>query len=546
MVEKILNSKARTITLAAVIVGLSTLVSGLLGVLKMRLLAGEFDVGFTLDSYFAAFRIPDLISATIITGGIIVSFLPLFSQNFQKKEDQAWDLANNMINISFIFLVVISIFTWIFAPQLVSVIAPGFSGAQKELTINLARIMFVSPIIFAISAIFSGILQHFDRFFAYAIAPILYNVGIIFGILFLADFFQEPICGVAWGVVIGALMHLGIQIPPAVSSGYRYRFRFKLKDPEFAKVIKLIGPRMISQASSQLNLIVITAIGSLLTAGSIALFNFANNLYLFPVAIIGTSFATAAFPSFSRSLANGDMKRFIDDFFSTVRQILFIMIPASAMIFILRAQIVRLTLGTGEFGWTETRLTAATLGIFTLAMIFASLLPLIVRVFFSFQDTKTPAIISVVSIGFNIALSFLFISLLNKDTIFHQFALSSLKLSGIEDIRIIGLAAALSIATFFQFIFLSHFLRKKIDSFPLKKIGISLVKTITGTIVMALVTYISLRVAVFFVQLTTFKAVFIQLALASSLGVFTYLATLYLLDSDELKALLRQLNLRKE
>lgn len=546
MVEKILNSKARTITLAAVIVGLSTLVSGLLGVLKMRLLAGKFDVGFTLDSYFAAFRIPDLISATIITGGIIVSFLPLFSQNFQKKEDQAWDLANNMINISFIFLVVISIFTWIFAPQLVSVIAPGFSGAQKELTINLARIMFVSPIIFAISAIFSGILQHFDRFFAYAIAPILYNVGIIFGILFLSDFFQEPICGVAWGVVIGALMHLGIQIPPAVSSGYRYRFRFKLKDPEFAKVIKLIGPRMISQASSQLNLIVITAIGSLLTAGSIALFNFANNLYLFPVAIIGTSFATAAFPSFSRSLANGDMKRFIDDFFSTVRQILFIMIPASAMIFILRAQIVRLTLGTGEFGWTETRLTAATLGIFTLAMIFASLLPLIVRVFFSFQDTKTPAIISVVSIGFNIALSFLFISLLNKDTIFHQFALSSLKLSGIEDIRIIGLAAALSIATFFQFIFLSHFLRKKIDSFPLKKIGISLVKTITGTIVMALVTYISLRVAVFFVQLTTFKAVFIQLALASSLGVFTYLATLYLLDSDELKALLRQLNLRKE
>lgn len=546
MVEKILNSKARTITLAAVIVGLSTLVSGLLGVLKMRLLAGKFDVGFTLDSYFAAFRIPDLISATIITGGIIVSFLPLFSQNFQKKEDRAWDLANNMINISFIFLVVISIFTWIFAPQLVSVIAPGFSGAQKELTINLARIMFVSPIIFAISAIFSGILQHFDRFFAYAIAPILYNVGIIFGILFLADFFQEPICGVAWGVVIGALMHLGIQILPAVSSGYRYRFRFKLKDPEFAKVIKLIGPRMISQASSQLNLIVITAIGSLLTAGSIALFNFANNLYLFPVAIIGTSFATAAFPSFSRSLANGDMKRFIDDFFSTVRQILFIMIPASAMIFILRAQIVRLTLGTGEFGWTETRLTAATLGIFTLAMIFASLLPLIVRVFFSFQDTKTPAIISVVSIGFNIALSFLFISLLNKDTIFHQFALSSLKLSGIEDIRIIGLAAALSIATFFQFIFLSHFLRKKIDSFPLKKIGISLVKTITGTIVMALVTYISLRVAVFFVQLTTFKAVFIQLALASSLGVFTYLATLYLLDSDELKALLRQLNLRKE
>ncbi len=499
----------------------------------MRLLAGKFDVGFTLDSYFAAFRIPDLISATIIAGGIIVSFLPLFSRNFQKKEEKAWELANNMIGISLVVLAVLSALIWIFAPQLVSLIAPGFVGAQKILTVKLARIMFVTPLLFAVSAVFSGILQHFDRFVAYALAPVLYNIGIIFGIVFLSKFFTEPICGVAWGVVLGALMHLLIQIPSAINSGYRYKFVFNLKDPELKKVLKLIGPRMISQASSQLNLIVITAIASLLAAGSVAVFNFANNLYLFPVAIIGTSFATAAFPSFSRSLANGDFDRFRSDLSSTFRQIIFFALPVSAMVLILRAQIVRLVLGTGQFDWTETRLTAAALGVFAFAIIFASLLPLLVRVFFAFQDTKTPAIISISSIGLNIFLSFFFTHLLENNLSMAAF----LRLSDIPDIRVVGLVAALSLSTLVQFIFLFVLSKKKIESYPTKEIESSLVKTSVATIVMAIVTHFSLRIALFFVQLTTFKAVLLQSAIAFTLGASAYLIMLYLLDSKELKNL---------
>ncbi len=537
MVERILNSKAKTITLAAVLVAGSTLVSGLLGVVKMRLLAGRFDVGFTLDSYFAAFRIPDLISATLITGGIIVSFLPLFSQNFQKDRKKAWELANNMVNVSLFGFAAVCVAIWIFAPQLVDLIAPGFPEAQKELTVSLARIMFVSPLIFAISGIFSGILHHFDRFVAYAIAPILYNLGIIFGIVFLADLFGEgkEVHGVAWGVVIGSLMHLVIQVPSVLRSGYRYKFVFAPRSPDFVRIIRLVGPRMVSQASSQINLIVITAIASLLTAGSVAVFNFANNLYLFPVAIVGVSFATAAFPSFSRSMANGNVSEFAANFSSTFRQIIFVMVPLSAMILILRAQIVRLVLGAGEFGWTETRLTAAALGVFAFAMIFAALLPLVVRAFFAFQDTRTPAMASIAAVIFNILLSFIFVFAMKEGSLLHGSMAFVFKLSNIDDIRVVGLAAALSIATAFQLIILFRFLIGKMGSLPLAEMGRSAGKVAIAAVVMAFVSYLALRVAVLFVQLTTFWAVFLQASFAFLLGVVAYLTVLHLLDSAELR-----------
>ncbi len=534
MVEKILNSKAKTITFAAFLVGGSTLISGLLGVLKMRLLAEKFKIE-TLDSYFAAFRIPDLISATLITGGIIVSFLPLFSQHFQKDEKKAWKLANNMISVSFAFLAVACAGIWIFAPQLVGIIAPGFPDAQN--TVALTRIMFVSPLIFALSGIFSGVLQHFDRFLAYSLAPILYNVGIIFGIIFLSELFEKDkmIYGVAWGVVIGAVLHLLVQIPPAIKSGYRYRFVFNIKDSELIKVSKLMIPRMISQASAQINLIVITAIASLLTAGSVAVFNFANNLYLFPVAIVGVSFAVAAFPSFSRSLANGRSGEFMANLSSTLRQIVFIMLPLSIMFLILRAQIVRIVLGTGEFGWTETRLTAAALGVFSLSMIFAALIPLIIRAFFSFQDTKTPAIVSIVSVALNIALSFFFVFMMKEGSILHSLMSSIFKLTSIEDIRVVGLALAVSIATAFQLITLLCLLKRKTKSFPLKEMGSSIIKVVIASVIMAVVTYFALRIALFFVQLTTFVAVFFQTSFAFLFGAAAYLIILRLLGSRELK-----------
>jgi len=538
MVGKILNSKAKTITFAALLVGGATLISGLLGVLKLRLLAGQFDIGFTLDSYFSAFRVPDFIAVVFMTGGVVVSFLPLFSQNFQKDEKKAWQLANNMINISLVVFALVSILIWVFTPQLVRIITPGFEGEQQDLTVSLTRIMLLSPLIFAISGVFSGILQHFDRFLAYSLAPILYNIGIIFGILVLTNFFEETkmIYGVAWGVVIGAFLHLLVQIPPAMKTGYRYQFIFNLRDLELIKILKLMLPRMISQASIQINLLIITAIASLIAAGSIAVFNFARNLYLFPVAVFGVSFAIAAFPSFSRSLTNGRNEEFIANFFATFRRIIFVMIPLSIMIFLLRAQIVRVVLGTGEFGWTETRLTAAALGLFALGMVFTSLLPLMVRAFFSLQNTRTPALTSILSVFLNIILSGFFVFGIRADSLFHSLISSTLRLTNIEDIRVVSLVLAVSIATVFQFFLLVYLLKKEIPLSFLKEIAPSVIKIVSASVVMAVASYISLRLALFFVHLTTFWAVLFQAGFTLMVGVIVYIATLYLLDAQEIKA----------
>jgi putative peptidoglycan lipid II flippase len=532
----IMKDIKKTISFSAFLIAFSTLVSGLLGILKMRLLVERFDVGFALDSYFAAFRIPDFISVTLITGGIIVSFLPLFSEYFLKSKDKGWELTNNILNIIFVFLSFICLTIWIFAPQLINLIVPGFSQAQKELTITLTRIMFVSPLIFSISGIFSGMLHYFDRFLSYSLAPIFYNIGIISGILFFPIFFSEEkkIYAVAFGVVFGALLHLLIQIPSAIRSGYRYKPIFKIRDSGLKKIFLLMFPRMISQASSQVNLIVITAIASVLTAGSVAVFNLANNLFLFPVSMIGVSFAIAAFPSFSRSIVDGKKDEFIFNFSSTFRQIIFVMVPFSAMFFILRAQIVRIILGAGDFGWTETKITAASLGVFALGMVFAALIPLIIRAFFSFQDTKTPATISVVSVLLNIVLSFCFVFLINNGNIFYNLISNIFKLKGVDDIRVIGLIFSVTVSIVFQFILLLIFFKKKINYIPFKEIFSSFMKIFIASFFMSLAAYIALRVAVLFVSLTTFWAVFFQASFSFTIGLVVYLLVLCLLKSKEL------------
>jgi len=547
MINKVLDFKTRTIASAAFILGASTFVSGLLGVIKMRLLVGRYwaGSGFQVDSFFAAFRIPDLLSATLITGGIIVAFLPLFSQYFRKDKEEAWSFANNILNLVFVSLSFLCLLLWILAPLIIDVIAPGFGSEQKELTVSLARIMFIGPLLFGVSGIFSGILQHFDRFLSYALAPILYNVGIIFGILFFSIPFPEEqkIYGAAWGVALGAFLHFLVQIPSALKSGFKYRFVLNPFSENVKKVSRLMIPRTIGQASSQINLIVITAIASTLSVGSLAIFNFAHNLYLFPVGIIGVSFAVAAFPSFSRSWANGEKKEFFRSFSTSFRQVVFVVLPLVFFMFILRAQIVRLVLGARGFGWEETKITAASLGLFSLGLLFASLIPLLVRLFFSFQDTRTPALIAVFSVFLNIILSFFLVYLLSQNNLIVNLLSGWLKIGNIFDFRVIGLALAISLSSFFQFILLLLFLKKRIKELPLSEIKDSFFNVLAASLIAGQASYFGLRLAVLFVELDTFMAVLFQLSLAGLIGIIFYLLTLSFLGSSELKILIKSIKL---
>lgn len=535
MFNKIFNSQTKTITFAAILLGFSALASRILGLIRDRLLAGRFGAGSELDIYFAAFRIPDFVYGILIMGGIAAVFLPIFSEYFKKNPNQGWKLTSNVLNCFLILLVFICLILAIFAPFLINLVAPGFSAENKALTVVLTRIMFFSPVLFGLSSVFSGILHYFNKFLVYSLAPILYNLGIIFGILFLVPIFN--LYGLAFGVILGAFFHLAIQIPAARNSGFSYQPLFNFKFPGLKKIFKLMIPRTIGAAAYHLNLIVITAIASTLTVGSIAIFNFSNNLQYFPIGIIGVSFALASFPALSRNWAQGQKEKFLENFSLTFRQILFLIVPICLLIFLLRAQIVRLILGTGQFGWADTRLTAASLGIFCLGIWSSSLIPFLARVFFSFQDTKTPVIIGLAAMVLNITLCFLFVFFLKSPNLFHNFFLNFLKLQNLKNIQVIGLPLALSLSSIFQFSLLSIFLRKKIGTLKLAEISNSFKKIILATILMGLAVYFSLHLAANLVNMRTFFGILLQTIFAAILGALIYFLICYLLKSPELKTI---------
>lgn len=534
MLSRFFNSQTKTITFAAAILGLAALVSRLLGLFRDRLLAGQFGAGQELDIYFAAFRIPDFVYGILVMGGITAVFLPIFSEYFKKSEEEAWQFVNNILNCFLVLLILICGILFLIAPLLIDLIAPGFSAESKELAISLTRIMLISPILFGLSSVFSGILHYFNRFLVYSIAPILYNLGIIIGILFLVPLYGLQ--GLAYGVILGAVGHWLLQIPAAKISGYKYRLSLNFRSSGLIKVFKLMIPRIIGTAAYHFNLIVITAIASTLTIGSIAIFNFSNNLQFFPIGLIGIPFAIASFPVLSRAWAEGLKEKFLETFSSTFRQILFLIIPISLLVFILRVQLVRLVLGTGEFGWLEIRLTAASLGIFCLAIFASGFFPFLARVFYSFQDTKTPVIIGLASMIINLVLALFFVFLLKGQTNFFQESMINIfKLQGIKDIAVVGLPLAFAIAQIFQFSLLLIFLKKRILGIDFMNIWHSLKKIIIATILMGVATYFSLSLLANFIISQTFFGLFAQTILAGIIGALVYILATYLLRSPELK-----------
>ncbi len=541
MIKRILNSRSNTITFSAVLIAFSVGMSALLGLLRDRLLAANFGAGVDLDIYFAAFRIPDFVYGVLIMGGIVAAFLPVFADTLERDKEDGWKLANNTLNVLCLVLVFLGTVLFIFAPVIVRFIAPGFTGEEREFMALLTRIMMVSPVLLGISSLFSGILQYFDRFLAYSLAPVLYNVGIIFGILFLAPLFdpEKALMGVALGVVVGSVMHFIIQIFPAYFSGFSYKWIIDLKQKELKRIFYLIIPRFIGQFATQINLVVITALGSMLAAGSISVFYFAEHLQAFPVRVVGVAFAVAAFPSFSRSFALKNKEMFLEHFSMVVRQVLFLIIPISVFVFLLRAHIVRLVLGTGEFGWGATQLTAASLGIFSFSFFATALVHVLVRAFFSFQDTRTPVIASVIAMTFNIILSFLFIWALGFDNLFRAFFVDILHLKELlPHIEVIAFPLAILISTALHFFLLMCFLRKKMGFLREREIMESFLKIIASSFLAGVFVFASLRITGTLLEVNTFLDIFTQILIAFITGCLIYVLSSKLLDSPELSGVI--------
>jgi putative peptidoglycan lipid II flippase len=340
--------------------------------------------------------------------------------------------------------------------------------------------------------------------------------------------------GLAYGVILGAFLYWIVQIPAARGSGYRYSTFFDFKQPEMLKVFKLMVPRTLGAAAYHINLIAITAIASTLTAGSIAIFNFSNNIQYFPVGLFGTSFAIAAFPALSQAWAERSREKFLTAFSSTFRQILFLIVPVSFLMFVFRAQIVRLFLGTGNFGWLETRLTAASLGIFCFGILASAFIPFLARVFYSLQNTKTPVAISLISILINLGLCFLFTFLLGFHNPLQEFVVRILKLQDIGNVSVIGLPLALSFSSVFQFVLLLVFLKKQIIDIKLREITGSLKKIIFASLLMALAGYFSLYLVSLLVRTDTFFGLLFQAGVSAAAALLVFILAMYSFKSSEL------------
>lgn len=495
------------------------MVSRILGLLRDRILAGKFGAGDELDIYFAAFRMPDLIYNLLVVGALTAGFIPVFTSYLKKKgsgskddgqNNEAWYLANGVLNIIGLGLIIICAAAVIFTRQLIPLITPGFSPQKIETTVNLTRLIFLSPIFLGISGVFSGILQSFKNFFAFALAPVFYNLGIIFGAVFLTKYFG--LFGLGLGVVIGAFLHMAIQIPPAIFSGWRYKLVFDLTHSGIKRIGKLMVPRTLSLGVSQLNFIAMTFIASTLTAGSIAVFNFAYNIVSLPLGIVAVSYAVAAFPSLSESAAKKDWGNFGKDFSSAFRQILFFVIPASVFLIILRAQLVRVILGSGEFGWEDTILTIQSLQYLAIGLFAEGLILLLVRAFFAIEDTWTPAILGFLGTILRLASGFFFAQTLGVSGLALGFALGGILNMGL----------------------LWVFLEEKVGDLKQNEIIFSGFKILLSSLAAGLAAYGTLYFVAPLVDMRSFLGIFTQGLLAGLIGVAVYIIAGLVLRSQEM------------
>jgi len=490
-----------TVAGAALVVSVAGIFSRILGLIRDRILASSFGAGDVLDIYYAAFRLPDLVYNFLIVGALNAAFIPVFTDLIvKKKKQEAWQLSQSLLILEIVTMLFIGIILFLFIYPLIHLIAPGFSFEKLEKTIIFTKIMFLSPFFLGISAIFGSILVSFKRFLAFSLAPIFYNLGIIFGILVLVPILGD--IGLAWGVVLGAFLHMLIQIGFIKQIDFRFqrKINWSLIKNDLKKIIILMLPRSLAMGVSQINLLIITIFASTLTAGSLAVFNLANNIQSIPLGLFSIPFAVAVFPLLSSLSAENNFKKFSHILTRTIRRILFFIVPISLFFFVLRAEIVRVILGGGKFNWNDTLRTLSVLGVLVFSLFAQALIPLFSRAFYSLQDTKTPFFIALISEFINLLSLFIFI----------------------KRWGVIGLALAFSLSSIINTFLLLFFLRKIIIKKDLQKTFFSVKKIFLTSLLASIVIYLTRYLISYFIILNTFWAVLFQLVVAGILGVVSF------------------------
>jgi putative peptidoglycan lipid II flippase len=501
----------RGLARAGLVVSSAFLLSRLLGWVRVVVISAVFGASRELDAFYAAFRIPDLIFQLVAAGALASALIPVLAGLLARGEsDRAWRVASTVTNLMLVALAVLSAALFVAAPLVMPLITPGFGQPALDKTVELTRIMLLSPILLALGSVATSVLNAQDRFAAAALAPVVYNLAIIGAAVLLAP--GMGVDALAVGVVAGSLLHILIQVPALRESGFRYRSAVNLRDPEAREALTLMAPRAVGLGVTQLTFVVSTSLASTLATGSITAFNVAFTILQIPIGIIGVPLGIVVFPSLSRQLAVGLTEEFMRLLTASVRLVLFAMLPLTALGMVVRVPLVEVLFGYGQFDARAVALTADALFYFLLGLAAHSLIAILARAFYAGRDTRTPVAAAILAVAINVTLAFALV----------------------DPMGIGGLALAIAFGAWAEALVLLEILRRRYPAFDIPAIVRAFLEA-TGASVLAGIAALVTLWALEAIAPTPGKLIYlIELVVPSVVGGLAFLAAAVALRIPEL------------
>lgn len=520
---------------AAYMIAFFTLAAQILGFVRDRLLASTFGAGEILDTYYTAFRIPDLIFAVLSMFTVGVVLIPLFVKVRKESANEYMKFIHaNFTALCFGALALV-LGSWFAMTYLLNAFFhPQYVGPYGDELLTMARIILISPFLMTLSGLFGSIAQSEKRFFVYALSPIAYNLGIIGGILFLYPEFG--MVGLAYGVVVGALLHAGIQVPTLVQIKSVPKFKwFFWKNKNLIHAVCIALPRSAAQFFTQLSQIVAFAVAGRIAVGAVSIFSISQIIYTVPLALISTSYNTASFPILSELHANNQKSEFLARLSQAARHILFWTIPIAILFVVLRAQIVRTIYGSGNFGWEETRLVAATIAILISTLPINSLVGLFAQTLYIIDKARLAIVTAIGTAILTMILMPAYVSFFQSVPFIQYFLEILLKIEGLNGSQVIAIPCAIITAQIITFAFYYRIISRNFGVFmhQLKEVFFHV---FGAACIMGYATYASLQVFAKLLDTNTGLGIFFQGFISGIIGILVHIAILILLKNKEAKA----------
>ncbi len=510
---KWLERKQNSILSAALVITLANIFSSIFGLWRERVLIKQFFSSNAsqqaYEAFQVAFQIPDMIFQLIVMGALAASFIPLFSELKKQDEAKAFRFTAIVMNYVMLVFLILSILAFIFAEPITGLrTGKEFSLEQIAIAVKLTRLMLFAQLFFAISNFLTGILQAYQRFIAPALAPIFYNLGIMLGTIFLAKYFGIYAAGL--GVLLGAFLHMLVQLPLVWKLGFRFNFDFNLKFPSVKKLFALMPPRLLTVGVTEFQNLAMgffaTTIGDL----SFVVLKLASRLMTLPIRFFGVPISQASLSFLSEESAGENRAKFNRLLLQSLNQIAFFAMPASVLLLILRVPIIRLIFGTYNFPWKTTVLTGKVVAIIAISITAQAMVQLLVRAFHALKDTKTPFLITIATVAIYLLTAYLAV---------YEFNLG-----------VLGLALAISLTAFVELILFVILLNRKIACFNSKEFWWSQSKMLGASFFMAVFLYLPFKILdeVVFDTSRTIDLIALTISTASMASlVYVYFSVLF-------------------